>query len=57
MKKKTAISFILLMIFFYIVWSFCMWDFNPNHWNIGVRIIYACTSIWLSGMVTALNYK
>ena len=57
MSKKTAISFILLMIFFYIVWSFCMWDFNPNHWNIGVRCFYACTSIWLSGMVTALNYK
>ncbi len=57
MSKKTAITFILLMIFFYIVWSFCMWDFNPYHWNIGLRFIYACTSIWVSGMITALNYK
>ena len=57
MNKKTAISFILLMIFFYIVWSFCMWDFNPSHWSIGGRIIYACTSIWFSGAVTFLNYK
>lgn len=55
MKKKTAITFILLMIFFYIVWSFCIWDFNPNHWSIGVRCFYACVSIWLSGMITALN--
>ena len=57
MSKKTAIAFILLMIFFYIVWSFCMWDFNPYHWNIGVRIIYAYFSICLSGLITSLNYK
>ena len=57
MSKKTAITFILLMIFFYIVWSFCIWDFNPNHWSIGVRCFYACASILVSGMITALNYK
>ncbi len=57
MSKKTAITFILLIIFFYIVWSFCMWDFNPNHWSIGVRCFYACTSIWVSGMITLSNYK
>ncbi len=57
MSKKTAITFILLMIFLYIVWSFCLWDFNPNHWSIGVRCFYAYTSILFSIMITLSNYK
>ena len=53
MKNKALISAIITMVVIYLLISFAIWDLNPKHWKMGVRVMYAI----FSPIFSALSYS
>ena len=41
MKNKALIAGLLTMVAIYLLVSFAVWDLNPKHWEMVVRVMYA----------------
>ena len=41
MKNKALIAAILTIVAIYLLISFAVWDLNPKHWEMVVRVLFS----------------
>ena len=46
--KETITIFSITMIFFYLTWSFIIWDFNPANWTQDARVGFILLAVPLA---------
>jgi hypothetical protein len=54
--KNLAISFILIMILFYLLFSFSLYNLDPYYWGQDIRILYVILSIPISLILSIVMY-
>lgn len=54
MLFKSVLLFIVPIVVFYLVFSFCKWDFNPQNWGESLRLLFCLLAIPLSAFLGLL---
>jgi hypothetical protein len=54
--KNLAISFILIMILFYLLFSFSLYNLDPFYWGQDIRIMYVILCIPISLTLSIVMY-
>jgi hypothetical protein len=53
--KQTITIFSITMIFFYLTWSFIIWDFNPSNWTQDARVGFILLAVPLAFLFSAIK--
>lgn len=53
---KSVLLFIIPIAVFYLGFSFCKWDFNPQNWGESLRLLFCILSIPLSAFLGLLPF-
>ena len=53
--KEAITIFSITMIFFYLTWSFIIWDFNPANWTQDARVGFILLAVPLASLFSIIK--